>query len=162
MNLTFNAVTLHNLPEHNIVVGQSHFIKTVEDIHEVMVNSVPHAQFGVAFCEASGKRLIRTSGTNKTLEKEAVRMAELIGAGHVFVVVMKDMYPVNVLPRLKQVAEIVTLFCATANPVQMIVAETPQGRGVMGVIDGESPLEVESEADVQERIELLQKLGYKL
>ncbi len=161
MAITFELVTLHNLPEHNIILGQAHFVKTVEDIHEMMVNSVPQARFGVAFCEASGKRLVRHSGTDESLEQEAVRMAEAIGAGHSFVIVMRDMYPINVLPRLKQVPEVVNLYCATANPTQVVVGVTQQGRGIMGVIDGESPLGVEAEPDVEERKAFLRKIGYK-
>jgi len=161
MTIDIELVTLHNLPEHNIIVGQAHFVKTVEDIHEMMVNSVPQAKFGVAFCEASSKRLIRHSGTEESLEKEAIRMAEAIGAGHCFVIVMRDMYPINVLPRLKQVPEVVNLYCATANPAQVVVGVTQQGRGIMGVIDGESPLGVEAELDVEERKAFLRKIGYK-
>lgn len=159
--MTFDLVTLHNLPEHNIILGQAHFIKTVEDLHEAMVNAVPAAQFGLAFCEASGSRLIRHSGTNKSLENEAIRMAEAIGAGHSFVVVMKDMYPINVLYSIKAVPEVVGIFCATANPVQVMVGVTAQGRGVAGVIDGETPLGVENDVNIKERKELLRKLGYK-
>lgn len=162
MAVQFEVVTLHNLPEHNVIIGQAHFIKTVEDLHEVMVNAVPRAQFGLAFCEASGNRLIRHSGTNGDLEKEAVRMAEAIGAGHSFVVVMKDMYPINVLPQLKTVPEVATVYCATANPVQVVIAVTAQGRGIVGVIDGEAPLGVETETDISDRKILLKKLGYKL
>jgi adenosine/AMP kinase len=161
MSIEIDLVTLHNLPEHNLILGQSHFIKTVEDIHEVMVNAVPGAQFGLAFCEASGSRLIRHSGTNKDLENEAVRMAEAIGAGHSFVVVMKEMYPINVLVRIKEVPEVVGIFCATANPVQVMVAVTAQGRGILGVVDGETPVGVETEADKTARKELVRKLGYK-
>jgi uncharacterized protein len=161
MTIQFELVALHNLPEHNVIVGQSHFIKTVEDVYEVMVNAVPKAQFGIAFCEASGKRLIRHSSTNTDLEKEAVRMAEAIGAGHSFVVVMKEMYPINVLNQIKMVPEVARIYCATANPVQVIVGVSPQGRGIVGVIDGEMPLGVEVESDMAERKELLRKLGYK-
>jgi uncharacterized protein len=161
MTIQFELVALHNLPEHNVIVGQSHFIKTVEDVYEVMVNAVPKAQFGIAFCEASGKRLIRHSSTNTDLEKEAVRMAKAIGAGHSFVVVMKEMYPINVLNQIKMVPEVARIYCATANPVQVIVGVSPQGRGIVGVIDGEMPLGVEVESDMAERKELLRKLGYK-
>lgn len=161
VKLDIELIKLENRPEHNIVVGMSHFIKTVEDVHELMVNCVPGAKFGLAFCEASGSRLIRTTGTDDNLEKEAVRMAKLLSAGHVFVLVMQDMFPINILPRLKQVPEIVNIFCATANPVQVVVAETEQGRGVMGVIDGGASLGVESEGDAVERKEFLRKIGYK-
>lgn len=160
--IKLELVLLHNLPEHNVIVGQAHFIKTIEDIHEVMVNCVPGAKFGVAFCEASGQRLVRHSGTNADLEKEAVRMAQAIGAGHSFVIVMKDMYPINVLPRLKDVPEVVGIFAASANPLQIVVAVSTQGRGIVGVIDGEAPTGVEGEEDVAERQMLLNKIGYKL
>jgi adenosine/AMP kinase len=162
MSIEFELITLHNLPEHNVIVGQAHFIKTVEDIHEAMVNAVPGAQFGVAFCEASGDRLIRKSGTDDGLIGEAVRMAEAMGSGHSFVVVMKDMYPINVLPRLRMVPEVVEIFCATANPVQVVVAKTDQGKGIMGVIDGQTPLGVETDKDVEKRKDFLRKIGYKL
>lgn len=162
MAIAFELIALHNLPEHNVIVGQAHFIKTVEDIHEVMVNSVPGAKFGLAFCEASGDRLIRKSGTDENLVNEAVRMAKAVGAGHSFVLVMKEMYPINVLPRLKMVPEVVGIYCATANPVQVVVAKTNQGRGIMGVIDGQTPLGVEAEKDVVTRTAFLRKIGYKL
>ena len=161
MEVNIKTVELKNKPEHNLVIGMSHFIKTVEDVHELMVNCVPLAKFGLAFCEASGPRLIRKSGTDSGLVKEAVRMAKLIGAGHSFVLVMKEMFPINVLPRLKQVPEIVTLYCASANPVQVVVVESKQGRGIMGVIDGRSPLGVEDKNEEKERKEFLRKIGYK-
>jgi len=160
-NLSFELIQLHNLPEHNIILGQSHFIKTIEDIYEVMVNAVPQAKFGVAFCEASGERLIRHTGTDNALEAEAVRMMEMAGVGHSFVVVMKDMYPINVLSRLKETPEVVNLFCATANPVQVVVAISDQGRGIMGVIDGESPLGTEDLEAQGVRHDFLRKIGYK-
>ncbi len=160
-NLNIAVVDLHNKPEHNIVVGMSHFIKTVEDVHELMVTNVPGAKFGLAFCEASGPQLIRKAGTDSELEKEAVRMAQLIAAGHSLVLVMKDMFPINILPRLKELPEIVRLFCATANPVQVVVAETAQGKGILGVVDGGTPKGVENETQKAEREEFLRKIGYK-
>ncbi len=160
-SISLELISLHNLPEHNIILGQSHFIKTVEDIYEVMVNAVPQAKFGVAFCEASGERLIRHTGTDTALEAEAVRMMEMVGAGHSFVIVMKDMYPVNVLSRLRAVPEIVGIFCATANPVQAVVAVSDQGKGIMGVIDGETPLGVEDQEAQVARHDFLRKIGYK-
>lgn len=160
--VSFELVTLGNLPDYNIILGQAHFIKTVQDIHELMVNCVPHAQFGVAFCEASGSRLIRHSGTDEVLEHEAIRMMELVGAGHSFVIVMKEMYPINVLPRLKEVPEVVNVFCATANPIQVIVAVSEQGRGIVGVIDGQAPLGIETDGDIESRISFLTKIGYKV
>lgn len=160
-SISLELISLHNLPEHNIILGQSHFIKTVEDIYEMMVNSVPQAKFGVAFCEASGERLIRHTGTDAALEAEAVRMMEVVGAGHTFIIVMKDMYPVNVLSRLRAVPEIVGIFCATANPVQAVVAVSDQGKGIMGVIDGETPLGVEDQEAQVARHDFLRKIGYK-
>jgi uncharacterized protein len=155
-------VELNNSSSQNIIIGQAHFIKTVEDIHELMVGSVPGVKFGLAFNEASGPALIRFTGTDELLTKEAVRMAKLIGAGHVFVLVLNGVYPINILPRLKQVPEVVTLFCATANPVQVVLAVSEQGRGVMGVIDGSSPKGVEDENQMEERHKFLRKIGYKL
>ena len=160
--IRLELVELMNNEEHNVVVGMSHFIKTVEDVHEMMVTSVPGAKFGLAFCEASGPRLVRTTGTDEKLEAEAVRMAKLIGAGHSFVLVMQEMYPINILPRLKDIPEIVAIFCATANPVQMIMAETKQGRAIVGVVDGGSPLGVEKKKDREDRREFLRKIGYKV
>lgn len=146
----------------NIIIGQTHFIKTAEDLYEVMVNAVPGIKFGVAFCEASGPCLVRAEGNDDALKEVAIRNATNIGAGHTFVVLMKDAFPVNVLNAIKNCPEVCTVFCATANPVQVIVAETDQGRGVMGVIDGYSPKGVETEKDVQNRKQFLRKIGYKL
>ena len=160
--MNFSSVKL-NFPEgSNIVLGMSHFIKTVEDLHEVMVNNVPGAKFGVAFCEASQDRLIRHSGTDIDLEKCAIENAGSIGAGHSFVIVMKDCFPINVLNALKNCVEVVNVFCATANPVEVIVVETESGRGIMGVIDGESPLGVEGDEDISKRKKFLRNIGYKL
>ena len=145
----------------NIIVGQSHFIKTVEDIYEAIVNTSAHLKFGVAFNEASGDCLTRFDGNDELLQKSAVENAALIGAGHVFVVVLRNGFPINVLGRIQAVPEVVNIYCATANPVELIVAQTEQGRGVLGVIDGSSPKGVESEKDVAVRVELLQKFGYK-
>ncbi len=161
MSVSFELVTLHNVPEHNIVLGQAHFIKTVEDLYEVMVTSVPKALFGIAFCEASSDRLIRHTGTDKALEAEAIRMAEAIGAGHSFVIVMKEMYPINILPRIKAVPEVCEVFCATANPTQVVVAVSDQGRGIMGVIDGGNPLGIEDQPAQIARHDFLRKIGYK-
>lgn len=160
-NLNLKLIKLNNSPGYNLILGQSHFIKTVEDVHELVVGTVPGAQFGLAFCEASGPRLIRTSGTNKDLEKEAIRLAKLIGAGHSFVLVLKDMFPINILPRLKDIPEVVGIFVATANPLEVVVAESEQGRGILGVIDGGSPLGVETGKDKKERHHFLRKIGYK-
>jgi adenosine/AMP kinase len=150
------------IPENgNIIVGQSHFIKTVEDIYEAIVNTVPQMKFGVAFNEASGACLTRVDGNDEALKANATRNAHAIAAGHTFVLSMTDGYPINVLGRIRDIPEICTIFCATANPVEVIVAETEQGRGILGVIDGSSPKGVESESDVEWRHSLLRKIGYK-
>lgn len=146
----------------NVVVGQSHFIKTVEDLHETLAGSAPQLRFGVAFCEASGPRLVRRSGNDPALVEAAVRAAQAIAAGHVFVVFLREGFPVNVLNALKAVPELCTVFCATANPLEVLVAVTGRGRGVVGVVDGEPPLGVETDADVEERKKLLRRFGYKL
>jgi adenosine/AMP kinase len=145
----------------NIILGQSHFIKTVEDIHEVLVTSVPGIKFGIAFCEASGDKLVRASGTDDELIDLARENALAIGAGHTFNIILKDIFPINVLDRIKRVPEVVGIFAATANPLEVIVAETAQGRGIVGVIDGESPVGAESEEDVKIRQDFLRKIGYK-
>ncbi|HDD05123.1 hypothetical protein DRN62_01500 [Nanoarchaeota archaeon] len=146
----------------NVILGQSHFIKTVEDIHEALVNSVPNIKFGLAFCESSGDRLVRTSGTDEELEKVAAENVLNIGAGHCFMIVLRDCYPINVLNAVKHVPEVCRIFCATANPLQVVVVETSQGRGILGVIDGEKPKGIEDEEKVKERKEFLRKIGYKL
>lgn len=145
----------------NIILGQSHFIKTVEDIHEAMVNSVPGIKFGVAFCEASPPALVRASGTDDELIKLAKSNAFALGAGHCFIILMRDAYPINVLNAIKSVPEVCSIFAATANPLQVLIAETEQGRGIVGVIDGVKSMGVESEEDVQKRKDLLRKIGYK-
>jgi len=145
----------------NIIVGQSHFIKTIEDICEIMINSVPGARYGAAFCEASGPCLIRHDGNDDELRKAAVSNAEKIGAGHSFVLIIRGAFPINVLDRLKSCWEVCTIFCATANPVEVIVAETGLGRGILGVIDGSSPKGVEDEAGIAWRKGFLRKIGYK-
>jgi adenosine/AMP kinase len=151
------------IPENaNVVIGQSHFIKTVEDLHETLAGSSPHLRFGLAFCEASGPRLVRRSGNDEGLADAAVRIAQAIGAGHCFVVLLREGFPVNVLNALKLVPEVCTVFCATANPVEVVVAQTPAGRGILGVVDGATPLGVEGAAEVAERKGLLRRFGYKL
>jgi hypothetical protein len=145
----------------NIIAGQTHFIKTVEDLYEAMLTSVPQMKFGIAFNEASGPCLTRVDGNDEALISMAARNATAIGAGHIFVIALRDGYPINVLGRIKDVAEVCSIYCATANPVEVIVAETEQGRGVLGVIDGSSPKGVESEADARHRREFLRKIGYK-
>ena len=145
----------------NVIIGYSHFIKTVEDIYEAMVNTVPNVKFGVAFCEASDKRLIRVDGTDEELKKYAAENALEIGAGHTFIILMKDVYPINFLTRLKNVPEIVRIMVASSNPLELIIAETEQGRAILGIIDGEKPLGIESETDVEERKIFLRSIGYK-
>jgi adenosine/AMP kinase len=145
----------------NVILGQAHFIKTVEDLYEAIVTSVPTASFGIAFCEASGHRLVRVEGNDEELKKLAAKTALEVGAGHFFVIYLKGAWPINVLNAIKNVQEVVTLFCATANPVQVIVAETEQGRAVLGVVDGFKPVGVEGEAERRERVEFLRKIGYK-
>jgi len=146
----------------NIIVGQTHFIKTVEDLYEVMVNALPKSRFGIAFCEASGACLIRLEGNDEELKKIAVRNAQAIGAGHTFVMVLLDAYPINVLNAIKNCPEVCSIFCATANPVEVMIAESTQGRGILGVIDGFPPKGVEGPADIQWRKDLLRKIGYKI
>ncbi|HSJ50285.1 MAG TPA: adenosine-specific kinase [Actinomycetota bacterium] len=145
----------------NVVLGQSHFIKTVEDLHEACVH-VPGLKFGIAFNEASGPCLVRRSGNDPDLVELAVRNAEAIGAGHVFVIVIREGFPISVLNAIKIVPEVCRIFCATANPLEIVVGQTEQGRGVLGVIDGSSPLGVETEGDEAERKQLLRSFGYKL
>ncbi|MER3493101.1 MAG: hypothetical protein C4323_12660 [Mastigocladus sp. ERB_26_2] len=151
------------IPEgSNIIIGQTHFIKTVEDLYEIMVGTSPQAKFGIAFCEASGVCLIRVAGNDRNLEEVATKNAQNIAAGHSFIILLKEAYPINFLNAIKQCPEVCNIYCATANPVQVIVAETEQGRGIMGVVDGFSPKGVESAEDVKARKELLRKFGYKL
>jgi uncharacterized protein len=147
----------------NFILGQTHFIKTVEDVHEALVNAVPGIKFGLAFCEASGKCLVRWSGTDATMIELAKKNAQAVAAGHTFIVFLGEgFYPVNVLNAIKGVPEVCRIFCATANPTEVILAATDQGRGVLGVVDGSPPMGVESEADIAWRKDLLRKIGYKL
>ena len=146
----------------NIIVRQTHFIKTVEDLYEVMVNAMPKSRFGIAFCEASGACLIRSEGNDEELKWVAVRNAQAIAAGHTFVMILLDAYPINVLNAVKNCPEVCSIFCATANPVEIILAESAQGRGILGVIDGSPPKGVEDEAGIKWRRDLLCKIGYKL
>lgn len=145
----------------NVILGQSHFIKTVEDLYEAIVNTVPQMKFGIAFSEASGACLIRVEGNDDDLKAMAVRNAQAVSAGHTFNITLRDGYPINLLPRIKEVPEVCTIFCATANPVEVVIAEGELGRGVLGVIDGSSPKGVEGPDDVQWRHGLLRKIGYK-
>lgn len=148
-------------PDCNVVIGQSHFIKTAEDLYEAMVNSTPSAKFGIAFCEASGPRLVRIEGNDEDLKRVAGDNAMRIGAGHTFVVLLRNAFPVNVLGAIKAVPEVCSIFCATANELKVIVAKDDDGGGVIGVIDGKSPMGVEKDANIQERREFLRKIGYK-
>jgi uncharacterized protein len=156
------VVPVDNPDELNMVLGQSHFIKTVEDLHEALAGSSPGTRFGLAFCESSGPRLVRRSGNDADLEQLATKNALAIGAGHSFIVFLRDAFPVNVLNAIKQLPEVCHIYCATANPVSVVVAQTEGGRGVLGVIDGGAPLGVETDNDVSERKKLLRVLGYKL
>ncbi|MBZ5637554.1 MAG: adenosine-specific kinase [Acidobacteriia bacterium] len=160
MNLI--AVRIDKPQDMNFVLGQSHFIKTVEDVHEAVVGTVPAAKFGLAFCEASGPCLVRVSGNDEKLQELAARNATAIGAGHSFILFLENAFPVNVLNALKSVPEVCRIFCATANPATVIVAEHDGGRAILGVVDGASPKGVESPADRAHRIDFLRKIGYKL
>lgn len=161
--MELKAVGVEKPADANVIIGQSHFIKTVEDVHEALVTAVPGIKFGLAFCESSGKRLIRRTGTDPAAVDCATRNALAIGAGHSFVLILASgFYPINVLPALRTVPEIAGIYCATANEVHVIVAETAQGRGVLGVIDGGTPLGVEGDEDITWRKDFLRKIGYKL
>ncbi|HLN17909.1 MAG TPA: adenosine-specific kinase [Acidimicrobiales bacterium] len=160
--MEWHAVPIDKPDDLNVIVGQAHFIKTVEDLHEALVGTSPHLRFGVAFCEASGPCLIRRTGNDDELVDLAVRTAAAVAAGHTFFVFLREGFPVNVLNAVKAVPEVCTIFCATANPVEVLVAETDLGRGVMGVVDGCPPAGVETDADVADRQRLLRQLGYKL
>lgn len=159
--MDLSLVAIEKPETANVIIGQSHFIKTVEDLHEAMVNAVPGVHFGLAFCEASGPALVRASGTADDLQALAVKNALALSAGHVFVLILGNAYPINVLNAVKAVPEVCQVFCATANPVQVIVAETEQGRGVLGVIDGMRTQGVETPAEAAERKALLRRFGYK-
>ena len=160
--MDWKMVDIEKPDDMNFILGQSHFIKTVEDIHEVLVQAVPGIQFGVAFCEASGPRLVRFSGTDDQLIQLARKNAMTIGCGHSFIIFLGNAFPINVLPVLRHVTEICRIFCATANPTQVIICETKKGRGIAGVIDGQSPLGIENEDDIAERKKFLRTIGYKL
>jgi adenosine/AMP kinase len=158
--LELSAVRMNFPADANIIVGQSHFIKTAEDLYEAIATAVPHAKFGLAFNEASGACLIRSEGNDPTLLDAAISNALALSAGHTFVLILQNAYPINVLGAIRNVNEVCSIFCATANPVEAIVAQSEQGRGVLGVIDGSSPKGIESEADIKWRHELLRKIGY--
>jgi hypothetical protein len=151
-----------DIPEGcNLILGQSHFIKTVEDLYETLAESSPSLRFGIAFCESSGKCLVRSEGNDEELKKKAEEEALKLSCGHSFIIFLREGYPINVLNRIKMVSEVCNIYCATANPVEVIVAETEQGRGILGVIDGLLTKGIESEEDVKERKEFLRKIGYK-
>jgi adenosine/AMP kinase len=160
--MDLHPIAIDKPDDTNFILGQSHFIKTVEDLHEALVGTVPGIRFGLAFCEASGKRLVRSSGTDDALVELAQRNAINIAAGHSFIIFLGDgFFPVNVLNTIKAVPEVCRIFCATANPTQVLVAQTDQGRGIVGVVDGLTPLGVETAEDVAWRKDLLRKIGYK-
>ncbi len=159
--IEMQAVRMEVPADTNIIVGQSHFIKTVEDLYEAVATTAPQAKFGLAFNESSGACLTRAEGNDQTLRNTAVRNAQALGCGHAFVLLLQNAYPINVLNTIRNVPEVCSIFCATANPVEIIVAQTEQGRGVLGVIDGSSPKGVESQSDVAERHDLLRRFGYK-
>ena len=159
--MELSAIEIVKPADANVIIGQAHFIKTLEDLYEAVVSAVPGVKFGVSFCEASGPCLIRHSGTDAELEAAAVHAAEAIGAGHVFVIMLGNAFPINVLNQVKAVAEVCSIFCATANAVRVIVAVDGGARGVMGVIDGSAPKGVEGEREQAERRALLRQFGYK-
>ena len=159
--MDIKIVKIENPQQVNLILGQSHFIKTVEDMHEAIVSTVPGAKFGLAFCEASDVCLVRHSGTDPEMLELAKKNAFALAAGHSFIVFMRDMYPINVLNTIKNLPEVCRIFCATANPVEVVVGETGQGRGILGVIDGLKSKGIETEADIEKRKGLLRAIGYK-
>jgi len=162
MSVNLVVVPIEKPEAVNLILGQAHFIKTVEDLHEALVTAVPGAAFGLAFCESSGPCLVRWSGTDEELIELARRNALAIGAGHSFLVLLRNCYPINVLPAIRALAEVCGVYCATANQVEVIVAETAAGRGILGVVDGARPKGIEGEREISDRKALLRKLGYKL
>jgi adenosine/AMP kinase len=160
--MEIKTITIEIPDGSNVILGQTHFIKTAEDLYEIIATSVPQAQFGIAFTEASGPCLIRTEGNSPGLVESCVRNVGSIGAGHIFCIILKNAFPINVLNQIKNCPEVCRIYCATANPLQVVVAETSQGRGVMGVIDGFPPRGVEMPEDKAHRKEFLRKIGYKL
>ncbi|HXY73233.1 MAG TPA: adenosine-specific kinase [Actinomycetota bacterium] len=160
--MDIETVRIDKPEDVNLILGQSHFIKTVEDLYETLVGASPSIRFGLAFCESSGPRLVRRAGNDDELVALAGRNALAIGAGHSFIVFLREAFPINVLNAVKMVPEVCRIFCATANSVEVLVVVTDQGRGILGVVDGEPPLGVETDADVAERKELLRRFGYKM
>jgi len=160
--LEFKVVKIDPAKDCNIILGMAHFIKTAEDLYEALVNSVPNIQFGLGFCESSGPCLVRTEGNDAELSETAAAKAFEIGCGHSFLIILRNAYPLNVLDKIKKVPEVCTVYAATANPLEVIIAETDQGRGIIGVVDGHKSKGIESEADVTERRQFVRKIGYKL
>ena len=160
--MELQLVALELPRDSNLILGQSHFIKTVEDLYEVMISTAAQIQFGLAFCEASGPCLIRAAGNHEGLQQAAIRNAEAIAAGHSFIILMQQGFPINVLNAIKQCPEVCRIYCATANPVQVVVASSDQGRGILGVIDGCAPKGGEGPEDVRDRQQFLRQIGYKL
>jgi len=159
--MELRVVEIENPRELNLILGQTHFIKTVEDLYEAMASSTPTVKFGLAFCESSGERLVRFEGNDEELKEKAAENALRLGCGHSFVILMRESFPINVLNQIKAVPEVCTIYAATANLLEVIVAETEQGRGVLGVIDGQKPLGIEDEEGIRWRKEILRKFGYK-
>lgn len=160
--MEFSVIRVETPKECNLIIGQSHFIKTVEDIYEALVNSVPNIKFGVAFCESSPPCLVRHAGNERELEETAAENAFKIGAGHIFIIFIRNAYPINVLNAIRTVPEVCGIYCATANPVEVVVAETELGRGIMGIVDGLRSKGIEKEKDKEDRKAFLRKIGYKL
>jgi len=160
--MELKTVAIENPESLNVIIGQTHFIKSAEDLYEALVDSVPGIKFGLAFCEASGACLIRVEGNDDNLKDLAIRNAQKIGAGHTFIIFLKEAYPLNLLRAIKNVPEVCNIFCATTNPVDVVIAENDRGRGILGVIDGEKSKGVEAEKDVKWRREFLREIGYKL
>jgi hypothetical protein len=160
--LDIKIVKIEAVKDCNIILGMAHFIKTIEDLYEALVNSVPNIKFGIGFCESSGPCLVRSEGNDKELKRLAAQTAFELSCGHCFVIFIKNAYPINVLNEIKKVPEVCTIYAATANPLQIIVCETDQGRGILGIVDGLKSKEIETENDAKARKEFLRKIGYKL
>ncbi len=160
--LQFTTVKIQPPPDTNLILGQAHFIKTAEDLYEALVNAVPNGKFGLGFCESSGPCLVRGEGNDPELRRVAAEKALEIGAGHSFLIILKGAYPINVLDKVKAVPEVCTIYAASANPLDVVIAETEHGRGIMGVVDGTSSKGIETDDNVKERREFLRKIGYKL
>jgi adenosine/AMP kinase len=159
--MELKVIAIEKPDDMNFILGQSHFIKTVEDLHEAIVNINPAIKFGIAFCEASQKALVRYSGTDKKLTELAIKNAKKLSCGHSFIIFLGNAFPINILNTVKNVPEVVNIFCATSNHVEVVIAETEQGRGILGVVDGEFTKDIESEEDIKERQHFLRKIGYK-